>query len=111
MANKVCSPKIAPAAWLKAGKFDQLVGFRSVPPRCGEVDHRLGLLVHQNESHWDTGNYPYKNLAVKVITSDTAAVSALKTNQIDAILVEQPSVNEVKASGMESSASRARPRD
>ena len=26
MANKVCSPKIAPAAWLKAGKFDQPVG-------------------------------------------------------------------------------------
>jgi peptide/nickel transport system substrate-binding protein len=99
--NKVCSPKIAPAAWLKAGKFDQPVG--SGPYVLDAAKSTTGSVYSftKNESHWDTANYPYKNLAVKVITSDTAAVSAIKTNQIDAILVEQPSVNEVKASGMD----------
>ena len=100
MANKVCSPKIAPAAWLKAGKFDQPIG--SGPYVLDAAKSTTGSVYSftKNPNHWDAAKYPYKNLVVKVITSDTAAVSALKTNQIDAILVEQPSVNEVKASGM-----------
>ena len=101
IANKVCGPKIAPAAWLTAGKFDLPVG--SGPYVLDPAKSTTGSVYTftKNQSHWDAANYPYKNLVVKVITSDTAAVSALKTNQIDAILVEQPSVNEVKGSGME----------
>jgi peptide/nickel transport system substrate-binding protein len=101
MANTMCAPKIAPAAWWKAGKFDQPLG--SGPYVLDAAKSTTGSVYSftKNESHWDAANYPYKNLAVKVITSDTAAVSALKTNQIDGVLVKQPSVNEVKASGME----------
>ena len=101
MANKVCSPKIAPAAWLKAGKFDTPVG--SGPYLLDTAKSTTGSVYTftKNENHWDKANYPYKNLAVKVITSDTAAVSALKTGQIDATIVPQASVNEVKSSGQE----------
>ena len=79
MDNKVCSPKIAPAAWLKAGKFDAPVGSGPYVLDAAELHDRLGLLVHQERDHWDTANYPYEKLVVKVITSETAAVSALKT--------------------------------
>jgi peptide/nickel transport system substrate-binding protein len=101
MDNKVCSPKIAPGAWLKAGKFDTPVG--SGPYTLDAAGSTTGSVYSftKNPNHWDTANYPYAKLVVKVITSDTAAVSALKTSQIDATLVPQTSVNEVKTSGKE----------
>jgi len=101
MDNKVCNAKIAPAAWLKAGKFDAPVG--SGPYVYDAAGSTTGSVYSftKNPDHWDTANYPYEKLVVKVITSDTAAVSALKTGQIDATLVPQTSVNEVKASGKE----------
>ena len=99
MDNKVCAPKIAPATWLKAGKFDTPVG--SGPYTLDAAGTTTGSVYSftKNPDHWDTANYPYEKLAVKVVTSETAAVSALKTGQIDASLVPQASVNEVKASG------------
>ncbi len=101
MANKVCSPKIAPAAWWTAGKFDTPVG--SGPYVLDKANTTTGSVYSftKNPNHWDAANYPYEKLVTKVITSDTAAVSALKTGQIDAVLVPQASVNEVKASGKE----------
>src|SRR6478735_1942012 len=98
MDNKLCSPKITPAAWLKAGKFDTPIG--SGPYVLDAAKSTTGSVYTftKNENHWNAANYPYKNLVVKVITSDTAAVSALKTGQIDATIVPQGSVNEVKAS-------------
>ena len=85
--TRSAAPKIAPAAWLKAGKFDQPVG--SGPYVLDAAKSTTGSVYSftKNPNHWDTANYPYKKLAVKVITSETAAVSALKTGQIDAILV------------------------
>jgi peptide/nickel transport system substrate-binding protein len=101
MDNKVCNPKIAPTAWFKAGEFDAPVG--SGPYTLDAAGTTTGSVYAftKNPNHWDTANYPYEKLAVKVITSETAAVSALKTAQIDAVLVPQTSVNEVKSSGKE----------
>jgi peptide/nickel transport system substrate-binding protein len=101
MDNKACSPKIAPAAWLKAGKFDAPVG--SGPYTLDTAGTTTGSVYAftKNPNHWDTANYPYSKLLVKAITSETAAVSALKTGQVDATLVPQASVNEVKGSGKE----------
>ena len=101
MANKICSAKILPAAYLAAGKWDTPVG--SGPYLYDDANSTTGsvLTFNKNEEYWDAANYPYKKLVLKVIKSDTAAVSALKTGQIDATLVNQPSVNEVKASGKE----------
>ncbi|MEV4264020.1 ABC transporter substrate-binding protein [Kribbella sp. NPDC049584] len=99
MDNKACNPKIVPAAVLAAKKFDQPVG--SGPYVLDAAASTTGSVYTftKNENHWNAKNYPYKKLVIKVITSDTAAVSALKTGQIDAVLVQQASLNEVQASG------------
>src|SRR6185503_1690849 len=96
--NKACNPKIAPASFFAAKKFDKPVGsgpyvFDAANSTSGSV-----YTFTKNENHWNAKNYPYKKLVVKVITSDTAAGSALKTGQIDATLVAQPSVAQVEAS-------------
>jgi peptide/nickel transport system substrate-binding protein len=96
--NKACAPKIAPASFLAAKKFDKPVG--SGPYVLDAAASTTGSVYTftKNENHWNAKNYPYKKLVVKVITSDTAAVSALKTSQIDATLVAQPSLSQVEAS-------------
>ena len=98
MADKVCSPKIVPGSVLQAGKFDAPVG--SGPYVLDTAGTTTGSVYAftKNEDHWNADNYPYKKLVVKVIASDTAAVSALKTGQIDATLVNQASVNEIESS-------------
>jgi peptide/nickel transport system substrate-binding protein len=96
--NKVCAPKVLPPGWLAAKKFDKPVG--SGPYVLDTAASTTGSVYTftKNENHWNAKNYPYKKLVIKVITSDTAAVSALKTGQIDAVLVAQPSVAQVEAS-------------
>jgi peptide/nickel transport system substrate-binding protein len=96
--NKACNPKIMPASFLAAKKFDKPVG--SGPYVLDTAASTTGSVYTftKNENHWNAKNYPYKKLVIKVITSDTAAVSALKTGQIDAVLVAQPSVAQVEAS-------------
>jgi peptide/nickel transport system substrate-binding protein len=95
--NKACNPKIMPASYLAAKKFDKPVG--SGPYVLDTAASTTGsvYMFTKNENHWNAKNYPYKKLVIKVITSDTAAVSALKTGQIDAVLVAQPSVAQVEA--------------
>ncbi|TCC36397.1 ABC transporter substrate-binding protein [Kribbella speibonae] len=99
MDNKACAPKIVPAASVAAKKFDNPIG--SGPYVLDTAASTTGSVYTftKNEKHWNAKNYPYKKLVIKVITSDTAAVSALKTGQIDAVLVPQASLNEVQASG------------
>jgi peptide/nickel transport system substrate-binding protein len=101
MANKVCNPKILPAAYLTAGKWDTPLGSGPYVYDAANTTTGSVYAFTKNDSHWDAANYPFKKLVVKVIKSDTAAVSALKTGQIDATLVNQSSVAEVKGSGME----------
>jgi hypothetical protein len=48
----------------------------------------------KNDSYWDSKTYPYKKLVLKVITSSTAALNALKTGQIDGSLVGETDYNE-----------------
>src|SRR6478609_2561699 len=85
--NKACNPHILPPAWLAAKKFDKPVG--SGPYVLDTAASTTGSVYTftKNENHWNAQNYPYKKLVIKVITSDTAAVSALKTGQIDATIV------------------------
>lgn len=99
MDNKACAPKIVPAAALAAKKFDTPVG--SGPYVLDAAASTTGSVYTftKNENHWNAENYPYKKLVVKVITSETASVSALKTSQIDAVLVPQASAKEVESSG------------
>ncbi|MFJ6693145.1 ABC transporter substrate-binding protein [Streptomyces sp. NPDC091294] len=54
----------------------------------------------KNDSYWDTKTFPYKKLVVKVITSETATINALKTGQIDGSLITQATYSQAKASGL-----------
>jgi peptide/nickel transport system substrate-binding protein len=52
----------------------------------------------KNDAYWDSKTFPYKKLVLKVLKSDTAAVNALKTGQIDGTLVSSTTLNEAKSS-------------
>jgi len=54
----------------------------------------------KNDKYWDSKTYPYKKLVVKVIASDTAALSALKTGQLDGSLITTATVNQAKSSNL-----------
>jgi peptide/nickel transport system substrate-binding protein len=101
MNSKVSNPKIVPPSYLTAAKWDVPVG--SGPYTFDTANSTTGSVYtfNKNESYWDAANRPYKKLVVKVITDDAAAVSALTTGQIDATLVGQTSVDQVKSSGMD----------
>ena len=99
--SKISNPKIAPASYLAAAKWDVPVG--SGPYTLDTANTTTGSVYtfNKNESYWNAANYPYKKLVIKVITDDAAAVSALTTGQIDATLVGQTSVEQVKSAGFE----------
>jgi peptide/nickel transport system substrate-binding protein len=101
MANKICSVRIMPGSYLDAANWDVPVG--SGPYVLDEENTTTGSVYAftKNEDHWNADHYPYPNLEVRVIESDTAAVSALKTGQIDASLVNAASVAEAEASELE----------
>ena len=70
MENKICSPKIVPAATSRPASST----CRSDPARtCSTPTSTTTGSVYtftKNEDHWDAANYPYQNLVVKVITND-----------------------------------------
>jgi peptide/nickel transport system substrate-binding protein len=98
LANKICSPRIAAPSSLAAKKFDTPVGSGPYVLDSAATTNGSVYAFTKNASYWNAANYPYKKLIVKVFAGDTAAVSALKTGQIDAALVAQSDVNAVKAS-------------
>jgi peptide/nickel transport system substrate-binding protein len=62
----------------------------------------------KNDSYWDSKTYPYKKLVLKVITSSTAALNALKTGQIDGSLIGETDYNEATGSGLKIQALKGR---
>lgn len=52
----------------------------------------------KNDAYWDSKTFPYEKLVLKVLKSDTAAVNALKTGQIDGTLVSSTTLNAAKSS-------------
>lgn len=101
LANKVCNPYIVSPTWLEAGEFDVPVGSGPYVLNADATTTGSVYSFTKNADHWNADNYPYANLVVKVLENDAAAVSALKTGQIDATLVGITSVAEVEASGFE----------
>lgn len=101
LANKICSPYIASAEWIAAGEFDVPVG--SGPYIIDEKATTTGSVYTftKNEDNWNADHYPYEKLVIKVLENDAAAVSALKTGQVDAGIVGNTSVKEVEASGLD----------
>ena len=101
LASKACNPKIAPAAWLKAKKFDVPVGSGPYVLDTAATTTGSVYTFTKNENHWNAANYPYKKLVVKVFANPAAAVAAMRTGQVDAGLVNQSDVASIKGSGLE----------
>jgi peptide/nickel transport system substrate-binding protein len=101
MSDLICSPPIAPRSFIDAGDFSEPVG--SGPYVFDASSSTTGSVYSftKNPDYWDADGYPFQNLEIKVIESDTAAVSALKTGQIDASLVANTSAAEAEASGLD----------
>jgi peptide/nickel transport system substrate-binding protein len=54
----------------------------------------------KNPSNWDAKDFPFGTIVMKVISSPTATINALKTNQLDGAPVPQNLYNEAIASGL-----------
>jgi peptide/nickel transport system substrate-binding protein len=54
----------------------------------------------KNSSYWDSKNYPYKTLEIRVIKSQTAAISALTASQIDGAMVSSSNLAKIQAAGL-----------
>jgi peptide/nickel transport system substrate-binding protein len=101
MDLRACSPKITTAKLLSSGKVNDVpVGSGPYVLDAAKTTRGSVYTFTKNKTYWDAANYPYQNLVVKVIDSPTAAVSALKTGQIDGSLVPATSYNEVTGSGL-----------
>jgi peptide/nickel transport system substrate-binding protein len=101
LENKVCGPKITTKALLDSGKLNDVpVGSGPYILDAGKTTRGSVYTFTKNPNHWNAAQYPYKNLTVKVIESQTAAVSALKTGQVDGSLIPATSSKEVEASGL-----------
>jgi peptide/nickel transport system substrate-binding protein len=74
MDNKVCNAKIAPGGVAEGRQVRRTVGRPYVYDAASSTTGSVYSFT-KNPNHWDTANYPYAKLVVKVITSETAAVS------------------------------------
>ena len=95
----MCSVLLASPLQLKCGQIRHPDRLGTLRPRQANTTTGSQYAFTKVDGYWDAADYPYKHLVVKVLKNDTAAVSALKTGQIDATLVGLTSVQEVKASG------------
>jgi peptide/nickel transport system substrate-binding protein len=101
IASWVCRPQITTKALLDSGKVnDTPIG--SGPYVLDTTGTTRGSVYTftKNDKHWNAAKYPYKKLVLKVIESETAVVSALKTKQINGALISAQNYNEIKASGL-----------
>jgi peptide/nickel transport system substrate-binding protein len=101
IASRICSPKITTKALLGSGKVnDTPIGSGPYVLDAPNTTRGSVYTFTKNENHWNSANYPYKKLVLKVIESETATVSALKTKQINGALITPQSYNEITASGL-----------
>lgn len=101
MAQRVCSPRITTKALLDSGNVnDTPLGSGPYVLDTAATTRGSVYTFTKNANYWDAAHYPYQKLVLKVITSETASISALKTGQIDGTLISAQNYDEVKASGM-----------
>lgn len=97
--SKLCNPKIAPATYLEAGEFDAPVGSGPYVLDAAATTTGSTYTFTKNAEHWNTANYPFQTLVIKVLTDAAAATAAMKTGQVDAGLVGQNDLASVEAAG------------
>jgi len=99
LALRLCEPKIASPESLKSKKFNEPVG--SGPYTLDESATTRGSVYTftKNEEFWDSENFPYKKLVLKVLEDETASINALKTKQLDGTIVSSATLEEAKGAG------------
>ena len=101
IALKLCDIRLTTPKAIEAAKFnDNPVGSGPYTLDAKATTSGSVYTLVKNDSYWNSQSYPYKKLVLKVITSDTAALNALKTGQIDGSLVGNATYNEATASGL-----------
>ncbi|MFI6252178.1 ABC transporter substrate-binding protein [Streptomyces sp. NPDC051016] len=99
MNSRVCNPKLASAKYL-ASKDKNTAPVGSGPYTYDAKASTAGsvYVLKKNPDFYDAKKYPYKTLELRVLSSATAALNALKTGQIDGTVVTADTYNEAKQS-------------
>ena len=99
--TKTCAPKITSKALIDSGNVNDVpVGSG---PYVLDTDNTTRGSIYaftKNQDHWNADHYPYEQLEIRVIPSETGMVSALKTGQINGALVAESSLPEIEASDL-----------
>ncbi|WP_026459244.1 ABC transporter substrate-binding protein [Schaalia vaccimaxillae] len=100
MINRMCAPKITSSEVIASGEVND-VPLGSGPYILDEKATTRGSVYSftKNEAHWNADSYPYQKLVLNVYDSETAALNALKTGQIDGTLINAQTYDEVVNSG------------
>ncbi|MCL3777422.1 MULTISPECIES: ABC transporter substrate-binding protein [unclassified Actinomyces] len=102
MADRVGRVKLTSPTLIASGNLnDKPVGFGPYLLDEAGTTRSSVYTFTKNPDHWDADRYPYTTLVCKVFDSETAALNALKTGQIDGTLVNAQSHDEVTGSGFE----------
>lgn len=98
----LCEANISSKEAYEGGKLDtEVVGSGPYVYDGAASTQGSTYTLTKNEDYWDADTYPYDKLVLKVFTDQTAGINALKTKQIDGILANAATVEEVEKSGNE----------
>ncbi|WP_425826656.1 ABC transporter substrate-binding protein [Streptomyces fractus] len=101
LTARLCDVRLASPKYLASGKTNkEPVG--SGPYRLDKSATTNGSVYAfvKRKDYWDSKSFPYKRLRVKVITNETAAINALKTDQLDGSLITQATYSQAKSAGL-----------
>lgn len=99
LALRMCESKIATPTTIASKKFDIPVGSGPYTLDAAATTRGSVYTFVKNDSFWDSARFPYKKLVLKVLEDETAAVNALKTEQIDGTMVSSATLEEAKGAG------------
>ena len=102
MDVRVCQPHLASAKYIASGDL-KTAPVGSGPYTLDKAGTKTGSVYSfvKNEKFYDAKSYPYKRVELRVITSETASLNALKTGQINGTVISAPSYDEAKRSKFE----------
>ncbi|MCJ1701812.1 ABC transporter substrate-binding protein [Rathayibacter festucae] len=98
----MCEANITSSEAVEGGNLDnEVVGSGPYLYQPGDSTVGSTYTLTKNPDYWDSETYPYDKLVLKVFTNETAALNALKTDQINGTLVSAATVDEAKTSGQD----------
>jgi peptide/nickel transport system substrate-binding protein len=99
LALRLCEMRIATPEAVASKKFDTPVASGPYTLNASETTRGSEYTFDKNEGFWDSANFPYKKLVIKVLEDETAAINALKTQQIDGTIISPATLEEAKSAG------------